>query len=46
LFDLRGSLCLAGIADGSYRQFTNKTDPTVLEALATVAGKETLPANW
>jgi hypothetical protein len=42
----RDRICVAGLADGSYRYFTDKTDPAVLEALATVGGKEALPENW
>lgn len=38
--------CVVALADGSVRDFTTKTDPALLEALATVAGKEALPANW
>ena len=38
--------CNVAFADGSGRYLTSKTDPTVLEALATVGGKEELPANW
>jgi hypothetical protein len=33
-------------ADSSVRSFTPKTDPALLESLATVAGKEELPAEW
>lgn len=46
VFESRERLCTVGMANGSYRTFTNKTDPTVLEALATVGGQETLPPNW
>jgi hypothetical protein len=46
LFGARTYKCNVGLADRAYRTFTNKTDPAVLEALATVAGKEELPANW
>jgi hypothetical protein len=38
--------CNTGLADGSYRTFTSKTDPAVLEALATTSGQEPLPADW
>lgn len=38
--------CNVCLADGSCRALTSKTDPVVLEALATVAGREILPANW
>lgn len=38
--------CNVAMADGSVRGFSNVTAPEVLEALATVNGKETLPANW
>jgi hypothetical protein len=34
------------MADGSVRSFTHTTAPEVLEALATVGGKETLPDHW
>jgi hypothetical protein len=37
--------CMIAMADGSVRQFSNTTAPEVLEALATVGGKEELPAN-
>lgn len=39
-------VCTAAFADGSVRSLNNDTAPEVLEALATVAGKEPLPANW
>ncbi|MBM3979498.1 MAG: DUF1559 domain-containing protein [Planctomycetes bacterium] len=38
--------CTVAFADSSVRSFTPKTDPALLEALATVAGKEALPAEW
>jgi hypothetical protein len=38
--------CTAALADGSVRSLTNEIAPEVLEALATVAGKEELPPNW
>ncbi len=38
--------CVTALADGSVRDFTPKTDPAILEALATVGGKKALPANW
>lgn len=34
------------LADASVRFTTNDIDPAVLAALATVAGREELPANW
>ena len=46
LFGERSHLCVAAMADGSVRQFTSATAAEVLEALATVGGKEELPANW
>ncbi len=46
LFGQRTHTCVAAMADTSVRSFTNATAPEVLEALATVAGKEPLPANW
>ena len=45
-FRPRTHLCVAAMADGSVRSFTHATAPEVLEALATVGGKETLPADW
>lgn len=42
----RSHYCVAALADGSVRGFTSAISPAVLEALATVAGKEELPANW
>jgi hypothetical protein len=42
----RTHTCIAAMADGTVRTFTNGTAPAVLEALATVAGKEELPPNW
>ncbi|AMV22825.1 hypothetical protein VT84_00335 [Gemmata sp. SH-PL17] len=42
----RTHTCTVALADGSVRSLTNATAPEVLEALATVAGKEELPANW
>ncbi|MBP3958924.1 DUF1559 domain-containing protein [Gemmata sp. G18] len=38
--------CIVAFADGAVHSLTNATAPEVLEALATVAGKEELPANW
>jgi prepilin-type processing-associated H-X9-DG protein len=38
--------CNAAWADGSVRFLSTKIDPAVLEALATVGGKEELPAEW
>ena len=46
VFTPRDRLCNVAFADGRYRTFTDKTDPALLEALATVGGKEELPANW
>lgn len=34
------------MADGSIRHVRGDTDPAVLEELATVAGREPLPADW
>lgn len=42
----RSRTCVVALADGSVRSFTNDTTAAVLEALATIAGKEDLPANW
>lgn len=38
--------CNVAFADTSLRTLTSGIDPTVLEALATVGGKEELPAHW
>jgi hypothetical protein len=38
--------CNVAMADGAVRAITTDTAPEVLEALATVGGKEQLPANW
>lgn len=38
--------CVVALADGSVRSFTPKTDPAILEGLATVGGKEALPVEW
>jgi prepilin-type processing-associated H-X9-DG protein len=46
VFSARDRLCNVAFADGSYRQFTDKIDPAVLEALATVGGREELPPEW
>lgn len=46
LFGPRSHICVVAMADTSVRSFTNATAPEVLEALATVGGKEPLPANW
>lgn len=46
LFGERTYICNAAMADGSVRSLTNHTAPEVLEALATVGGKEPLPAEW
>ena len=37
---------MIAMADGSVRIVRQKTDPAVVEALATVAGNESLPADW
>jgi hypothetical protein len=34
------------MADWSFRSIRGEIDPAVLEALATAAGKESLPAEW
>jgi Protein of unknown function (DUF1559) len=39
-------VCSVAFADGSVRSLNNDIAPTILEALATVAGKEALPADW
>lgn len=41
----RTHACNVGFADGSYRTLSSTTAPEVLEALATVGGKEE-PPNW
>jgi len=46
LFGTRSRSSTFGFADGSYRTFSGTTDPAVFEALATVGGKEELPAEW
>lgn len=46
LFGSRTHACNVGLADGSYRTLSSATAPEVLEALATVGGKEELPPNW
>lgn len=46
LFGERMHVCNVAMADGSQRYLTSKIDPAVLEALATVGGKEELPAEW
>ena len=38
--------CIVAFADGSVRSLFNTIAPEILEALATVAGKEELTANW
>lgn len=45
LFGERTHGCNVGLADGHYRYLTSKTAPEVLEALATIGGKEALPEN-
>ena len=42
----RSHQCTAAMADTSVRSITSAIAPEVLEALATVGGKEPLPANW
>jgi hypothetical protein len=42
----RTGTCNAGMADGSTRSFTVNVASQVLEALATIAGKEPLPEDW
>jgi Protein of unknown function (DUF1559) len=42
----RTHTCTAALADGSVRSLSDAIAPDVLEALATVGGKESLPANW
>jgi Protein of unknown function (DUF1559) len=42
----REQFCNIAMADGSSRTFNRNRSPEVLEALATVAGKEDLPADW
>jgi hypothetical protein len=37
---------MVAMADGSVRFLNDTIDPTVFEALATVAGGEPLPAGW
>ncbi|QJW96527.1 DUF1559 family PulG-like putative transporter [Frigoriglobus tundricola] len=46
LFGQRTHTCVVAMADGAVRSFSNATAPEVLEALATVAGHESLPADW
>jgi hypothetical protein len=46
LFGQRDHICTAAFADTSLHMFTTAIDPAVLEALATVAGKEAIPTNW
>lgn len=38
--------CTAAMADGAVRTLSSATAPEVLEALATVGGREVLPPNW
>jgi hypothetical protein len=42
----RYNLAIAALADGSRRSISDSIAPEVLEALATVCGKEQLPADW
>jgi hypothetical protein len=42
----RYNLTIAALADGSRRTISDSIAPEVLEALATVSGKEQLPADW
>ena len=46
LLGTRTHACNVGFANGSYRYLTSDIAPEVLEALATVGGKEPLPASW
>jgi hypothetical protein len=46
VFAPRERLCNGAFADASYRTLTDRIDPAVLEALATVGGREELPPNW
>ncbi|MBN9122611.1 MAG: DUF1559 domain-containing protein [Planctomycetes bacterium] len=46
LFGSRDRVCVTAFADGSYHPLTDKIDPAVLEALATVGGREALPSDW
>jgi hypothetical protein len=46
VFTPRERLCNGAFADGSYRTLTDRIDPAVLEALATIGGREELPPNW
>lgn len=46
VFTARDRLGNVAFADGSYRQFIDKTGPALLEALATVGGREELPSEW
>jgi hypothetical protein len=45
-FGTRQHFCNVAMADGSTRRLSESISPEVLEALATVAGKENLPADW
>ncbi len=49
-FDLlgrkRSPICVVAMADGSVRSLNNSTAAHVLEALATVGGKEEVPKEW
>jgi hypothetical protein len=42
----REHVSIAAMADGTVRVFSHTTATEVLEALATVGGKETLPVDW
>ncbi len=37
---------MVAFADGSVRFLRDTIDPSVFEALSTIAGGERLPANW
>jgi prepilin-type processing-associated H-X9-DG protein len=46
LFWSSGTMMNVAMADGSVRVVRGDIDPTVLDALATVNGRESLPAEW